>query len=201
MLITTVCTFVDAGLDARSSLHEIKVDSGDPASQNLLTALPLLITNAIATSLIGYKTWLHQQDVKQNLMSTGTAMSKVSKVLWLLIESGLIYCLILIAYIIITQIGIHPNDFRNIPLSALIIAGITPLLAALFPVFVILMVALEDAKDSESGLSDSNSPKPSNHNFKNNRNISRSLPYSVRFASRNSGQNSASTAIPAPFKV
>ncbi|THU82433.1 hypothetical protein K435DRAFT_872313 [Dendrothele bispora CBS 962.96] len=57
MLIATVCTFVDAGLDARSSLRETKNEAGVPASQILLTALPLLITNAIATSLIGYRTW------------------------------------------------------------------------------------------------------------------------------------------------
>ncbi|THU82432.1 hypothetical protein K435DRAFT_844400 [Dendrothele bispora CBS 962.96] len=197
MLAATVCILVDAGLDARSSLRDIKDDAGlRPASQTLLTTLPLLITNAIATSLIGYKTWLYRQDVKRNLMSTGTAMSRVSKILWLLIESGLIYCLILIAYITITQTRPNSNDARTASLSALVFTDIAPLLAALFPVFVILMAALEDAKDSESDLSDSNSHKPSN-----SKNNSRSLPHSMRFASRNSRQNSVSTAISAPFTI
>ncbi|THU85875.1 hypothetical protein K435DRAFT_783106 [Dendrothele bispora CBS 962.96] len=111
-------------------------------------------------------------------------MSRVSKILWLLIESGLIYCFGLIAYIITIQIGFNPNDIQNTSLFVQIFVGITPLFAALFPVFVILMVALEDAKDSELDLSDSNNHKLSNS--KNNRNISRSLPHSVRFASRNS---------------
>ncbi|THV00452.1 hypothetical protein K435DRAFT_837278 [Dendrothele bispora CBS 962.96] len=200
MLVATVCTFVDAGLNARSSLRDIEDDSGGPASQTLLMALPLLITNVVATSLIGYKTWCHRQDVKQNLMSTGTAMSRVSKILWLLIESGLIYCIIWIAFIIVTQTGPNPND-ATASLSAQVFTGITPLLAAIFPVLVILMAALEDAKDSESDLSDSNNHKPSNPNpnSKNNKNVSRSLSHSMRFASRSSRQNSASTTTSAIY--
>ncbi|THV00450.1 hypothetical protein K435DRAFT_933087 [Dendrothele bispora CBS 962.96] len=123
MLVTTVCTFVDAGLNARSALRDI--DVRDPASQTLLTALPILITNVVATSLVGYKTWLYRQDVKRNLMSR---ISVVSKTLWLLIISGLIYCIIWIAFIIVTQTGPSPND-ATASLSALVFTGITPLLA------------------------------------------------------------------------
>ncbi|THV00451.1 hypothetical protein K435DRAFT_837277 [Dendrothele bispora CBS 962.96] len=170
MLIATVCTFVDAGLRARSALRDI--DVGGPASQSLLTALPLLITNVVATSLIGSKTWLHRQDVRQNLLSTGTAMSRVSKILWLLIESGLICCTIWLVYIIVTQTGSNPND--SLPVQANF-TSIIPLLAPLFPVLVIIMAALKDAQNSESDLSDSNSHKPSNSNSKNNRNVSRSI--------------------------
>ncbi|THU75773.1 hypothetical protein K435DRAFT_880195 [Dendrothele bispora CBS 962.96] len=135
-------------------------------------SLPLLITNVLATALIGYKAWSHREAIKQNLMSTGTNMSKALKTLWLMIESGLVYCIIWMAYIIVIETGPNPRDaFATSP--ALVFTSIIPLLAALFPSLVILVAALEDAKEPGNNLSPDG-------NY-----ISDSLSQSIRFASEN----------------
>ncbi|THU87605.1 hypothetical protein K435DRAFT_804177 [Dendrothele bispora CBS 962.96] len=144
-------------------------------------SLPLLITNVLATALVGYKAWSHRKAIKQNLMSTGTNMSKALKTLWLLIESGLVYCTIWMAYIIVIETGPNPNDAYATS-SALIFASIIPLLAALFPSLLILVAALEDTK------------KPGNLSPDGN-NISRSLSQSIRFASENAAASATNISM------
>ncbi|THU75417.1 hypothetical protein K435DRAFT_814352 [Dendrothele bispora CBS 962.96] len=55
-------------------------------------ALPFIITNAVATGTIGWKAWCHHKDIKQNLDLSGNSISRVQKVLLLLVESGVVYC-------------------------------------------------------------------------------------------------------------
>ncbi|THU87614.1 hypothetical protein K435DRAFT_867139 [Dendrothele bispora CBS 962.96] len=181
MLVTSVCTCVDGGI-AASRTSDIIHSVGGPVAQNLLTSLPLLITNILATALIGYKAWSHRKTIKQNLMSTGTNTSKALKTLWLLIESGLVYCIILMAYIIVIQTGPDPND-AYATFSALIFASIIPLLAALFPSLVILVAALEETKEPGHNLS------PDGNN------ISGSLSQSIRFASENAAASAANVSM------
>ncbi|THU87606.1 hypothetical protein K435DRAFT_804178 [Dendrothele bispora CBS 962.96] len=168
-------------------LHARNFRVGGPATRNLLTSLPLLITNVLATALVGYKTWSHRKALKQNLMSTGTYTSKALKTLWLLIESGLVYCVIWMAFIIVTETGPTPNDAYATP-SALIFANIIPLLAVgVFIILpfslskmlshIILVAALEDTK------------KPDNNLSPDGNNISGSLSQSIRFASENAAAN------------
>ncbi|THU87607.1 hypothetical protein K435DRAFT_804179 [Dendrothele bispora CBS 962.96] len=116
----------------------VATDSGGAATQNLLMSLPLLITNALATALVGYKAWSHRKDIKQNLRSTAT-MSKALKTLWLLIESGLM------AYIIMEADPNSGDAYGSSP--ALTFANITPVLAALSPFIVTLVAALEGTKE------------------------------------------------------
>ncbi|THU86645.1 hypothetical protein K435DRAFT_868064 [Dendrothele bispora CBS 962.96] len=99
-------------------------------------------------------------------------MSKALKSLWLLIESGLIYCIIWMAYIIVIETGPNPGDAYATP-PAWTFANIIPLLAALYPSLVTLVTGLEDTKEPSNNLSPDGS------------NISGSLSQSIRFASEN----------------
>jgi len=37
----------------------------------------------------------HRKDIQKNLVSSGTGLSRASKILWLMVESGLVYAIIL----------------------------------------------------------------------------------------------------------
>ncbi|KAI0787299.1 hypothetical protein C8Q74DRAFT_1196513, partial [Fomes fomentarius] len=54
-----------------------------------------LCTNIIATLLIAYKAWAHWKFVRSHL-STGSTRQRVEKVLLLLVESGALYCVLLV---------------------------------------------------------------------------------------------------------
>ncbi|THU87613.1 hypothetical protein K435DRAFT_867138 [Dendrothele bispora CBS 962.96] len=177
ILVATVCTCVDGGVTASRSASDIQHrGSGGAAAQNLLMSLPLLITNALATALVGYKAWSHRKDIKQNLRSTETTMSKALKTLWLLIESGLVYCIIWMAYIIVIETGPNSGDaYGSSP--AWTFANIIPLLAALFPSLVTLVAALEDTKE------------PGNNGDNG------SLSQSIRFASENAAASATNVSM------
>ncbi|KAF5343422.1 hypothetical protein D9758_011819 [Tetrapyrgos nigripes] len=179
MVVSAICTFISAGINTAKSLQTEDGLYSEPSTLTLLISLPLLITNLIATSLIGYKTWSHRQDVKRNLMASDTAMTKVNKVLLLLVESGVIYCAIWVAYIVTQLSGMETNG----SFSALIFTSVTPLLAALFPVVVVLMASLEDP-DNRSW-----NPNGENNSWLNNFKIrSFSLTMSMRAASVNASR-------------
>ncbi|KAI0706674.1 hypothetical protein C8Q76DRAFT_629595, partial [Earliella scabrosa] len=52
-----------------------------------------LVTNTAATTLIAYKAWSHRQLVRSHLR-VGNKRTRVEKVLALLVESGICYCIL-----------------------------------------------------------------------------------------------------------
>jgi hypothetical protein len=101
---------VDAGMNVTRSLHN-PYDYGKKGNKlTWVMAFPLLITNMVATSFVGYKAWYaengdfrpklplilsprhHHRDIRKFLNQCGNQVSRVQKVLMLLIESGMIYC-------------------------------------------------------------------------------------------------------------
>ncbi|KAF5370346.1 hypothetical protein D9758_006990 [Tetrapyrgos nigripes] len=141
-----VGVYTDAGMTAVLELHDIN-DQGQKI-RILIMAIPLLATNVFAISLIGYKAWMHQRDIKKNLNLCGNSVSKVQKVLLLLVESGIIYCILWITFILVAFVS-----------SANSVAGqiyplIMPFLATLYPIFVILMVTLEKSRDEFKSVND-----------------------------------------------
>ncbi|KAI0808344.1 hypothetical protein C8Q74DRAFT_1187806, partial [Fomes fomentarius] len=54
-------------------------------------AILSLVTNLVATSLIGLKAWQHRRLVRAHL-TQGTMRTQVERTLLLLVESGLLYC-------------------------------------------------------------------------------------------------------------
>ncbi|KAK7462280.1 hypothetical protein VKT23_007880 [Stygiomarasmius scandens] len=172
MVGSCVGAMTDAGLAAKTILKDL--NGPIPTTTVLLLTLPLLTTNIVATALIGYKTWHHHQDIKKNLQTTSGSLTKVQKVLLLLIESSLVYCLLWVIYVAIV---FHSQDQQSLTFQ--VYSSILPNLSALYPVLIILIVAMENSK--ESSLNGG----------------SMSLSQSIRFASAAAGpvQDTESTAV------
>ncbi|KAF5361240.1 hypothetical protein D9758_010246 [Tetrapyrgos nigripes] len=131
--------FADGGLGAVRHLHNIN-DNGQKKDALIMT-LPLLITNMVATGLIGWKAWLHGQDIKKTLKDCGNQVSKAQKILMLLVESGMIYCGIWITYIIINF------STEGLSVAFQTITAALPGLATLYPIFIVLIVAVERSRE------------------------------------------------------
>lgn len=86
-------------------MNEVK-----PANLNLVLYIPLLVTNVVATSFIGYKLWyvfdsnyslmwdthskwrIYRREIRIHIISGKNGGNGVNNVLILLTESGLLYC-------------------------------------------------------------------------------------------------------------
>ncbi|KAF5353818.1 hypothetical protein D9758_010570 [Tetrapyrgos nigripes] len=147
MIGSTVGILVDAGRGAVRVL-------GDPAAQGagqapgapvegLIMSVPLFVTNAIATVLIGYKAHIHRQDMKKNLDSSSSSVIKVQKVLLLLVESGVAYCILWICFTVTTFLNGAVKSIASFEIFGVAM----PLLSGLYPIIVILIVTLESKRD------------------------------------------------------
>ncbi|KAI0310516.1 hypothetical protein OF83DRAFT_1228509, partial [Amylostereum chailletii] len=65
------------------------VFEGSPIGLAALTMS--LVTNLWATTLIGYKAWMHRRLIRKHIQS-GDGKTQVEKVMTLLVESGVLYC-------------------------------------------------------------------------------------------------------------
>ncbi|RPD52785.1 hypothetical protein L226DRAFT_615541 [Lentinus tigrinus ALCF2SS1-7] len=125
-----------------------------------------LTTNVVATSLTGYKAWVHGRSLKQYL-SEGSTMTNVERVLILLTESGLAYGAIWV-FVVAYQVGetnleIYSSGASKV--SYWLVAGyfvdgaLVPLIA-IYPMFIIVVVVLKKSQmdsfplNSQTALSD-----------------------------------------------
>ncbi|KAJ7141924.1 hypothetical protein C8R43DRAFT_1131233 [Mycena crocata] len=104
----------------------------------LILVLPLLATNIIATSLMGYKVWQYRQQIKAQLNLPKNKSTKVERILVILTESGTIYCLIWVPFLysILTEQDTETTAYK-------IIANIVPQLSAIYPIVIVLLVSIE----------------------------------------------------------
>ncbi|KAL1735486.1 hypothetical protein EV714DRAFT_200539 [Schizophyllum commune] len=103
------------------------VHSFESVSQYITMLIPLLFTNIVATSLIGVKVWYYRREIKGSL-GVFKQRSQAEKVLMVLLESGLVYCLFWVCDCI-TFATARTNSFSiSVPLGNAIhnIAGIYP---------------------------------------------------------------------------
>ncbi|EJF67447.1 hypothetical protein DICSQDRAFT_177060 [Dichomitus squalens LYAD-421 SS1] len=124
------------------------------------TTFPLLslLTNVLATALIAIKAWRHKQLLQAFLGKDGGS-AEVMKVLVLLIESGAIYSAIwiLVALYQVLQIKSLNNPFV-IGFSFFIYGCLAPIIA-IYPTFIIFLVALNRSQ-LEASLSPNESDSP-----------------------------------------
>ncbi|KAL5525816.1 hypothetical protein ACEPAG_7153 [Sanghuangporus baumii] len=90
------CTFLSvlATIAIRVTMLVIgdKLDSIIDVTQMVNLVLSLL-TNICATSIIGFRAWQHRQEVREVVSEKRDTNSRVERILVLLVESGLIYCI------------------------------------------------------------------------------------------------------------
>ncbi|KAJ7595992.1 hypothetical protein C8J56DRAFT_923736 [Mycena floridula] len=106
--------------------------------RTLLLTLPLLLTNIVSTSLITYKAWQYRRQIKSNLNLADNKRTKLEKILMFLTESGIIYCLIWAM-----NVFLGTNDLDDTTFAYNIITSIVPEITAIYPILIILLVALE----------------------------------------------------------
>ncbi|EIM87737.1 uncharacterized protein STEHIDRAFT_109629 [Stereum hirsutum FP-91666 SS1] len=145
MLCSMAASFVDGTLSIRYETRN-HVNLTDKESLSLF--IPLLFTNVVATSLVGWKFWQCRRDIAASISHDDGAMvnrSAVVRVLTLLVESGFLYIL----YWIITMA------------SALSILGgladgifecILPQVAGIYLSVVILVVSLQNPSNPSASI-------------------------------------------------
>ncbi|KAL1735484.1 hypothetical protein EV714DRAFT_267633 [Schizophyllum commune] len=97
------------------------------AAQYLIRIILLLATNIVATSLIGMKVWYHRRII-QGALGLFTQKTQAEKVLMLLLESGVAYCLLWVV-ICVTDVligGIEFSAATYLGAASYHIAGIYP---------------------------------------------------------------------------
>ncbi|KAL5485980.1 hypothetical protein ACEPAI_7024 [Sanghuangporus weigelae] len=86
-----------------------------------------LLTNICATSIIGFRAWQHHREVREVLSKERGTNSKVERILVMLVESGLIYCisglLVLLASLVRLPHGTLGDIYTPVHVQ---IAGIFP---------------------------------------------------------------------------
>uniref|UniRef100_D8QEN3 Uncharacterized protein n=1 Tax=Schizophyllum commune (strain H4-8 / FGSC 9210) TaxID=578458 RepID=D8QEN3_SCHCM len=105
-----------------------------PKALNAPMIIAMLLTNAVATILVGIRVWEYRRNIASAL-GQSTFGLQIGRILVLLLESGLFYCAIWIC-IFVLDVGVG-----NVELGASIIAGRTlHQVATAYPTFVILIL-------------------------------------------------------------
>ncbi|KAI1792561.1 hypothetical protein LXA43DRAFT_326477 [Ganoderma leucocontextum] len=106
-----------------------------------------LATNSFSTSLIGYKAWQHRSFLRAHLGAGSRTTTSVVKMLALLVESGMVYCLIwllVLAYHICDTVGSPQGPFWR-AVSYIHGAALAPAIA-IYPMTIVVLVALNKSQ-------------------------------------------------------
>ncbi|KAK7455843.1 hypothetical protein VKT23_010879 [Stygiomarasmius scandens] len=111
--------------------------TGNDLSPNrtLVLLLPMLFTNFVATVLISWRTWYYQRFEQ---VQGSIAGQQIKRALFLLVESGFAYCIILVLCIIST----HPGNLSTTGQGVL--AGLFPHLSAIYPTLIIILMSVQN---------------------------------------------------------
>ncbi|KAI0323001.1 hypothetical protein OF83DRAFT_1090172 [Amylostereum chailletii] len=136
MAATSICAIGHTAIIPRDDLTWNYSSDGQIKSSyfGALEMFLSFISNIFATGLIGIKTWRHRAFLKKLLIDESNT-SKVEKVLVLLTESGTIYCVIWVFYII-SHFSVFPGSSLTIPLAMACVSG-------LYPTIIIILVHLQ----------------------------------------------------------
>uniref|UniRef100_D8QCK8 rRNA adenine N(6)-methyltransferase n=1 Tax=Schizophyllum commune (strain H4-8 / FGSC 9210) TaxID=578458 RepID=D8QCK8_SCHCM len=110
---------------------------GEPAIRTLMMTVPLLATNVVATALVGIQVWIYRRDIKGSFGPV-TKTTRVEKVLLLLVESGLVYCLIWVIYLVINL-----TEGPNTLMAYGVISTAYHTIAGIYPTLIVLAVAMQ----------------------------------------------------------
>ncbi|KAI4524473.1 S-adenosyl-L-methionine-dependent methyltransferase [Schizophyllum commune Loenen D] len=110
---------------------------GEPAIRTLMMTVPLLATNVVATVLVGIQVWIYRRDIKGSFGPV-TKTTRVEKVLLLLVESGLVYCLIWVIYLVINL-----TEGPNTLMAYGVISTAYHTIAGIYPTLIVLAVAMQ----------------------------------------------------------
>ncbi|RDB20153.1 hypothetical protein Hypma_012952 [Hypsizygus marmoreus] len=134
-------TLAYIGLTMVTSGTNVAANAETAALANVLNAsLALsLATNGAATGLIAYKFWTHRKFVV-NMLGIARRQSRVQKVLIILVESGLIYCLFQLMMLILGFTMPEGGPGSAPYLASPVIYAIYTELTAMYPTIIAVLV-------------------------------------------------------------
>ncbi|KAJ6450759.1 hypothetical protein C8R45DRAFT_848827 [Mycena sanguinolenta] len=125
-----------ATIDVSTAHPTSNMATFQPNAFGLAALLVSLSSNLWATSLMGYKAWTHRKKIRSYL-ETESRTSAAYSILAIATESGFLYCGIWGMFIVTTMINSKsPSRFTHA------IAGAVPQLVGLYPMIIMLLVAL-----------------------------------------------------------
>ncbi|KAJ7595356.1 hypothetical protein C8J56DRAFT_883576 [Mycena floridula] len=104
--------------------------------KTLVLTLPLFMTNLVSTLLMA----IYRAEIKFNLGIEGNKTTQVESILVLLTESGTIYCLLWIVNLVI---ALTSSNYTSLGFQ--LMGSLLPQLTAIYPIIIILLVALGKA--------------------------------------------------------
>lgn len=139
-----------------------------------------MATNAAATSLIAYKAWQHRQSIKKTLGSTDK-VTGAEQILWLLIESGLIYFILWVPQVV----GFSPAAYTvpSARLAEQILNNVGNQIVGLYPTMIVVLVNLNRSVWNSTEVS---------HNVNHSTMCFASTPGHTATAATDNGQRHAS---------
>ncbi|KAF9257450.1 hypothetical protein L218DRAFT_1006153 [Marasmius fiardii PR-910] len=143
MLASAIGTLTDI-IVAIIRRHRNSNDPGSPINILAMT-VPLLVTNTVATLFIAYKVWCYRRALQHNLGHSSSSFTKVQKVINLLVESGFVYCILWMIYTLVTV----ATGFQSPSWQAY--SRALPVISAIYPVLIILLVSLENSNVEANG--------------------------------------------------
>ncbi|KAI0259486.1 hypothetical protein BC834DRAFT_628067 [Gloeopeniophorella convolvens] len=113
-----------------------RVPSATQGTLALIFVLPMLSTNVMSTALIAWKAW-ERRIVVRKYLGVGNATQRVEKALALLIESGAVYSLLLVLYLLMAFNIIPVSDWTTISDISILNAS------CIYPTLITLLVGLQ----------------------------------------------------------
>ncbi|THG95345.1 hypothetical protein EW026_g6290 [Hermanssonia centrifuga] len=143
LLMTIMSISVTIGLRIASfftpaEFHPIITGINICQASNLVCSL---LTNVSATSIVSHKTWRHRRAIRENLRNITKRSTKAEKILALLVESGIIYCVsgatVLAMALIKLPFGTVSDIYTPVSFQ----------LAGIYPTIVIVLVGMQCTMD------------------------------------------------------
>ncbi|KAL1682648.1 hypothetical protein EV122DRAFT_203218 [Schizophyllum commune] len=139
LILCLVASIACSVADFVITYHAIQtLDIYGPAETRvLLDVVPLLVTNIVASVLVGIKVWDYRRTIKRSLGQH--SRTRVEKVMMLLVESGLIYAAIWILYLVLSLTNI--TNFMNTSGPLFVVWRASLSLVGLYSTIVIIIVS------------------------------------------------------------
>ncbi|KAL1658668.1 hypothetical protein GGF50DRAFT_131573 [Schizophyllum commune] len=127
----------------------------DDKALNAPMIIAMLLTNAVATALVGVRVWTYRRDIAAALGPV-TFGSRVGGLLMLLLESGILYCAIWVT-IFVLEVGVGSMTWS----TNILVSGVLHLFATAYPTLVILLVTTQQHLTVKSMTANQSSFLPS----------------------------------------
>ncbi|KAL1748605.1 hypothetical protein HDZ31DRAFT_29318 [Schizophyllum fasciatum] len=139
LILCLVASIACSVADFVITYHAIQsLDIYGPAKTRvLLDVVPLLVTNIVASVLVGVKVWDYRRTIKRSLGQR--SRTRVEKVMMLLVESGLIYAALWILYLVLSLTNL--SNFQNSVGPLFVVWRASLSLVGLYSTIVIIIVS------------------------------------------------------------